>query len=169
MKKIIILNGRGGVGKDTFVDFCASYCYVRHISSITPIKEIAKNIGWEGAKTERDRKFLSDLKDLLTDYSDVSMKYIAKEVTRFQLDKTIPSASILFIDIREPYEIDRAKEEFNAITVLIKNRNVPLITTNHADYEAENYNYDIVIKNDGSFDELKETAKQFMERMRVEL
>ena len=66
MKHIIIINGCGGVGKDTFVNMCAKYTSVVNYSSVKEIKEIAKYIGWDGSKEERDRKFLSDLKLLTT-------------------------------------------------------------------------------------------------------
>ena len=35
---------------------------VINYSSVDEIKRIAKDIGWTGSKTERDRKFLCDLK-----------------------------------------------------------------------------------------------------------
>ena len=46
-KIVIIINGRGGVGKDTLCDLAAKYFKVEKISAITPIKEIAQNYGWE--------------------------------------------------------------------------------------------------------------------------
>lgn len=74
MKAIIVINGRGGVGKDTLCDFVKEKyddTYgVQNISSITRIKEIAKDIGWDGNKDEKGRKFLSDLKKALTEYGD---------------------------------------------------------------------------------------------------
>ena len=41
-KIVIIINGRGGVGKDTLCDFAAKHYKVENISSITPIKDLAK-------------------------------------------------------------------------------------------------------------------------------
>jgi guanylate kinase len=41
----IVMNGKGGVGKDTLC-LSLSSRRVRNISSITPIKEIAANYGW---------------------------------------------------------------------------------------------------------------------------
>ena len=60
-KKIIIINGTGGSGKDTFVEFCSKYANVFNFSSIDKVKEIAKIIGWTGSKSEKDRNAREDL------------------------------------------------------------------------------------------------------------
>ena len=61
-KNIIVINGTGGSGKDTFVEYVSKYAKVYNFSSVDKVKEIAKLIGWTGTKTDKDRKFLSDLK-----------------------------------------------------------------------------------------------------------
>ena len=63
-RQIFIINGSGGVGKDSFVALMAmnSKCSVGNYSSVTKVKKIAEIIGWNGSKSEKDRKFLSDLK-----------------------------------------------------------------------------------------------------------
>ena len=63
MEKItVIINGVGGCGKDTLVEMLSSHRKVKNISSITPVKKIAEHCGWLGEKTDKARKFLSDLK-----------------------------------------------------------------------------------------------------------
>lgn len=56
-KKIFIINGSGGVGKDAFVKLVSEELdgKVINFSSIDIIKEIAKSCGWEGGKSERER------------------------------------------------------------------------------------------------------------------
>ena len=57
-KQVFIINGSGGCGKDTFVEIVKSQAKrisVRNYSSVTKVKEIAKIIGWDGTKSERDR------------------------------------------------------------------------------------------------------------------
>ena len=64
-KHIFIINGSGGVGKDTFVglvstqlnDMLKKFHTVINFSSVDKVKEIAKEIGWDGKKTEKNRKF----------------------------------------------------------------------------------------------------------------
>ena len=60
-KAVIVINGAGGVGKDTICDLAAKHFKVRNISSVDPIKEIATFCGWTGVKDDRARKFLHDL------------------------------------------------------------------------------------------------------------
>ena len=69
-KTVIVINGAGGVGKDTLCEFAEKHFRVMNISSITPIKEIAAMCGWGGEKTDKARKFLSDLKALSIEYND---------------------------------------------------------------------------------------------------
>ena len=105
-KRIFITNGMARCGKDTFAKFLNEITPTMKYSSIDKVKDIARLCGWEGGKTERDRKFLSDLKLLTTDYSDMPFKEIKKKVEKFMSDKTY---EVMLIDIREPNEIEKAK------------------------------------------------------------
>lgn len=165
-KQIFIINGSGGVGKDLFVKIVKEildkqsqlFPTVINFSSVDKVKEIAKIIGWNGSKNEKDRKFLSDLKLLTTDYNDMPFESLKAKVHYFNHSL----AQLLFLHIREPQEIDRAKQEFNAKTVLVKRDSVEQIISNMADANVYNYNYDFVIENNGSIEDLKETARKFL-------
>lgn len=161
-KKVFIINGSGGVGKDTFCEYVGHYAKVKVISSIDLVKDYASKMGWNGSKTPRDRKFLSDLKDLLTKYNDYPFRDICQKVLWFKEDDN----EFLFIHIREPEEIDRAKKEFNAHTILMVNDNVKGIYSNHADARVLEYNYDIVVDNSGTLKDLEIIAKDFVEKWR---
>ena len=155
-KYIVIINGTGGSGKDTFVSFVSKYNKVYNFSSIDKVKEIAKEIGWDGGKTEKDRKFLSDLKKLTTEYNDMAFNSIKDAVNKFNNT----NEEIMFIHIREPEEIQRAKDVFNAKTLLIKREGLDLIKSNFSDANVENYDYDYVINNT-TLEKLEEEAKNF--------
>ena len=73
-KAVIVINGAGGVGKDTLCDLAAKHFKVRNISTITPIKELASMCGWDGRKDDKSRKFLSDMKRLTVEYNDFPNK-----------------------------------------------------------------------------------------------
>mgnify|MGYP002423604497 CR=1 FL=1 len=164
-KQIFIINGSGQVGKDTFCNMIRDYSgyntYI--ISSVDRVKEVAKKIGWDGkSKTDKDRKFLSDLKFLTTEYNDFSMNDIREKINYFNASV---KKEIMFIHIREPKEIERCKQEFSAKTILITNKNVEHIISNEADAGVFEYLYDFYIHNDGSLEELKEKALNFIERI----
>lgn len=85
MKEIVVINGSGGVGKDTFVQFCGEYAPIMNISSVDKVKEAAKVLaGWNGEKDEKSRKFLSDLKELGIEYNDAPFKYISNMAEEFK-------------------------------------------------------------------------------------
>lgn len=158
-KQVIIINGTGGSGKDTFVEFCSEFTKIINISSVDKVKEAAKVlVGWNGEKDEKSRKLLVDLKQLSIEYNDYPTEYIKEQYEKFKND----NSEYLFIHIREIEEIIKNKNLFNAKTLLIKNPRVELITSNKSDGNVYNYNYDFVIENDGTLDELKEKARKFV-------
>lgn len=158
IKQVFIINGSGGCGKDSFVSLVADSFPTINYSSVDKIKEIARIIGWSGGKTEKDRKFLSDLKLLCTDYNDMPLNCIKKKYEEFMNDNDV---NFLFLHIREPYEIVKAKEVFCAKTVLIVRDSVAHITSNMADANVYNYDYDIVVNNNEGIEELRNKAFNF--------
>lgn len=167
-KEIFIINGMATSGKDTFIDMVEialedidKRYWVESYSSVTRVKEIAAECGWNPeVKTEKDRKFMSDLKLLLTEYNDLPFRDI-KDVAESFLYNDFNS-KMLFIHIREPEEVIRASKEFNAYTILVKRDSVKQITSNMADANVYNCNYDIIIDNNGTLEELKEKAEMFV-------
>ena len=51
-----------------------------NVSTVDKVKEIAAECGWDGVKSPKNRKFLSDLKDLLTEWGDVPYKDIERKL-----------------------------------------------------------------------------------------
>lgn len=169
-KKVVIINGSGGVGKDTFIDMIGKFAKVVNYSSVDVVKKLAKGAGWEGEKTEKARKFLSDLKRITTEYNDLSFRCTLGIVNAFF--KADDDDEILFIHVREPEEIDRLKNvildalHVNALTLLITRASVQVIESNVSDRNVANYEYDFYCKNDGSFHDLANAAKKFLESIR---
>jgi len=160
-KQVIIINGTGGSGKDTFVEFCSEFAKVTNISSVDKVKEAAKIlVGWNGEKDEKSRKLLVDLKQLSIEYNNSPTKYIQEEYDKFIKD----NSEYLFIHIREIEEIEKIKKLLNAKTLLIRNPRIALITSNNSDGNVYNYNYDYIIENDGTLEDLKQKAKKFIAR-----
>lgn len=157
--KVVIINGSGGAGKDTFVRFCKDFVEVESVSSVDIIKKAASTLGWSGGKQLQDRKFLSELKDLSTWYNDLPFRYLKRA---YSCKAKRVEKGILFFHIREPKEIERAKKEFDAVTVLIKRKGLLTEYENHADDNVGKYKYDYVITNDGTLDDLSLKAEKFV-------
>ena len=202
IKKIIIINGSGGVGKDAFArrvieeslklakrtgytteqinngQICnyvidpEVYYRSNNISTIDCVKNIAKMFNWDGGKSEKDRKMLSDLKDLLTRYNDFPFKCIVTYIADWlRYDKSrandMYNHSFLFVHCREPKEIERLKNQFpnDTFTLLVQNPKIVRIISNHADKEVENYNYDFTVINNSDLRALRKVAIDFYKKI----
>ena len=148
MEKIaIVINGKGASGKDTFCEVVGKYYDVVNRSSITPIKEIATIYGgWCGGKELKDRKFLSDLKDLFSNYNDLPNVYSVNEFKSFMNGE----AEVFFIHIREPENIMKFIKSVDGkcVTLLIKGgKSNQERYGNKSDDEVENFDYDFVFYN----------------------
>lgn len=172
-KQIFIINGSGGVGKDTFVELVSvelndklkRFHTVVNFSSVDRVKEIAREIGWDGRKTEKDRKFLSDLKSLTRDYCDMPFQSMKNKIKEFLESE---EGQVLFLHIRESEEIKRVVNEFGAKTILIVRDSATQITSNTSDKNVFDYHYDFIVDNNGTIEELQEKAKQFVNKFLIQ-
>lgn len=160
-KMVFIVNGKPRAGKDTFAEILNRYMVVYKYSAVTKVKEIAKQCGWTGAKEERDRKFLHELKMLTSDYSDLPYQDVLDKIEKYRSGEIL--ADVFVVDVREPEEIDRLRKAIDAITIYIENENVPAITSNEADANVANYKYDFTIFNNGTIEEFENNIMNFME------
>ena len=169
-KLMVCINGSGGVGKDSFIDFCRNIgysknIYVANLSTIDMIRQAGRLLGCVN-KTEIDRKFLSDLKILSKEYNNHPRDYIEVQIKNFCKST---GNTIIFVHSREPKEIDEFKLYFikNKLvdcftTMLVKNDKVKHINSNHADKNVEKYDYDIDINNNGTLNDLRLDAQVFV-------
>jgi len=166
LKKIVIVNGYPKSGKTEYELFLAKHTRCIIYSSITPVKEYAKKyFGWSGNeddKTEDWRRFFSELKHMLVAEFDYIFKDLSTQVNKFYRDT---NAELLLIDSREPEEIERFKNQFQAITIFVKNDRVEKIMSNESDANVENYKYDYYIDNNSSLDDLEQKAIEFIKEL----
>lgn len=152
-KTTVVINGAGGVGKDTLCDMAAKHFRVKNISSITPIKEIASLCGWDGTKDNKARKFLSDLKKICVEYNDYPTVWAKRQYDSFLLS----DEEIMFVHIREPEEISKFVKatEGEAKTLLVRGgaRMSGEKYGNASDDCVEEYEYDYYFMNDSTLDE----------------
>ena len=169
-KLVIIINGKGGCGKDTICDVLARHYPVTNVSTITKVKEAARLIfGWNNGKEDRDRKFLSDLKDLWIDYNDGPFKYAYEEYKRFRDKSSTTYNKIMVIHVREPKEIEKLCDAIRTDDSDIPCKTL-LITSprtdnhrygNHADDAVTDCFYDFIYHNSTSLEGLDKYFMNF--------
>lgn len=168
---IYVINGAPGSGKSTFCEKVKEIVgknWGFELSTVDLVKEVARDLGWNGEKNLKNRKFLSDLKDLLTNWDDIPFKHTVNNVRlikddfdRYGIDS---SEAAIFINCREPNEIERLCKELNAKSILIRRDSAEKTTvSNHADANVLKYKYDIEITNNGDLRDLAFLALDFVE------
>lgn len=160
--KVFVINGMARSGKDTFCNFVSEmYNDTYHFSIVDLVKTYAKQLGWNGEKDEKGRKFLCELKRITDEYDDRNFQRVKDVIERLNIES---DNMVYLVDMREPQDIGRARKELGAKVVFIKNLNVPIINSNYADAGVFNINYDIEIDNSGTLDDLKEKAEDFIDK-----
>lgn len=149
-KFVIIINGAPQSGKDSFVDVFEETKFLKlRLSSVDQIKKAASKLGWKGEKTPNSRKFLSDLKELSTEYNNGPFRYIKKKIMETE-------GGLISVMIREKEEIIKLKKwcksnDIRVITILITRpgyEGAECLTS--SDLEANVYDtdvYDTILRN----------------------
>jgi hypothetical protein len=169
---IYVINGAPGSGKSTFCEKVIDIVgknWGFELSTVDLVKRVATDLGWNGEKTLKNRKFLSDLKDLLAEWDDIpfrdtvrKVRLIEDEFDRYYLNF---NEAAIFINCREPEEIKRLCEELHAKSILIRRDLAEdAAVSNHADANVLNFNYDIEITNNGDLRDLAFSALDFVEK-----
>lgn len=153
-KLVVVINGKGGVGKDTLCDALGEIYRVVNVSAITPIKEIASLHGWNGEKDLRSRRFLAELKRVFAEYNDLPNRYLVSQYEEF-LES---DGEVLCVHIREKDQIQRFVSAVTTpcITLLVRRELGGQTYGNDADDDVENYPYDYIFDNNGPLEESKE-------------
>ncbi len=161
-KTVIVINGAGGVGKDTLCEFAEKHFKVMNVSSITPIKEIAAMCGWNGEKTDKARKFLSDLKALSIEYNDYPTLWAKERYSDFLSSDN----EIMFLHVREPEEIAKFVKATDGMAKTLLVRGGDRMTKsnygNASDDGVENYPYDYYFVNDKTLDIAEKDFVEFL-------
>lgn len=172
MVRMVCINGMPRSGKDTFVQMVMELLpegMCKNVSTVDYVKEVATELGWDGSKTPKNRKFLSDLKDLLAEWNDVPYRKVGAKYSFYEnyLDiHRINMPGLMFVHTREPEEIARFQEEYGALALIVRRAEVEDVEhNNHADANVFNFRYDVEIDNNGDLDMLKAAARKFVGEM----
>jgi len=165
----IIINGYPKSGKDLFTEYCKLIApegvVIHHISTVDNVKKAFTELGWDGVKSNEHRDFLSFLKAESVKRFDGPYKYICGSIKELQ-QLTLAFKCVVFIDCREPQEIQRFKDDLGALTLLIRHtpEDLPM---NDSDNKVEDYVYDVVITNNGTFEDLAKEARMFIQGLKL--
>lgn len=184
---IFLVNGYGASGKDTFLGFCNKIC-PNSIIRISTVDLVYKAINGvllnddvnsmgtkyrdsvaKSVETKDDawRQFMHEVKMSWSKYSDGPVQYVLNQVNYIWTH--FPEIRFIFIYSRESEEINRFSKIFQDMGYLSARIWVQGPEENHWDndcdhdvvQEAVRYHY--VIDNTGTLDDLKDTARDFME------
>lgn len=154
MKKVIILNGCNQSGKDKFVEIFKEITVhpVYNVDTVLDVKSIAMRMGWNGKKDEPSRKFLHEIKKAWTNFNNGPFVNSINVIEEDDAEKN----KVFFVMCREPEEIQKYKDQYkeDCITILIR-RDASKVANNYADESVENYEYDYIIENNGTLEDLK--------------
>jgi hypothetical protein len=173
--KVVIINGFGGSGKDTFVKICASLLgstSVLNVSSVDPAKAILREKhGWDGVdKSENWRSLLVQIKQEQIADGDIPTNYVVERVRN-------SIAKLVFIHIREAIEIGKCITRLEALGIsttrdnlrilLIKRPNIE-VPNNTADKSVEEFEgYTDTIDNSMGLKELAIIALNFLKNWNI--
>jgi len=169
MRRTIIINGPASTGKDEIAKIAKKILDipVYNISSITPVMEIAKLMGWDGKKDEQSRELLSNLKDLWVGYNNGPINQLVKTVDEIDDRYNPPDPYLIFIHIREPEEIEKFKTNYPDTTTVLVKRDCVEKYSNRADAFVSEYNYDYVIENNETLVELEESVRTLLKDLNI--
>ncbi len=162
-KIVIVVNGSGGVGKDTLCSFAGEEYAAKSVSSIDPIKKLAAKCGWDGEKNDKSRRFLAELKRVCAEYNDLPTKYLMEKYKEFINSELC----ILFVHIREKNEIEKFKAGVGVrcVTLLVRRGEAEKGWNNDADGNVEDYDYDYYYNNDLPLPEAKDDFIKFLKKI----
>ena len=173
--RIFLISGKARHGKDTVSDYLINYYEKKNqkclrLSFGSYIKMYAKQISnWDGSEKTKPRELLQTLgTDLIRNQIDENffVKRICDDIKVYSYFFDV----LVLSDVRMINEIEIPEKEFqNVIKIKVVRPNLKSELTNkqqnHITEKAlDNYdNYDYVIINDGSLDDLKEKIEKLAE------
>ena len=180
-KAIIVINGKGGIGKDTLINALAKAdVMVFNASSIDPIKEMCEALNKQGVKDLAYRRLLSDVKEAVDGYCEFkngisyTTEYLVKAMTLWHTQTNIhaPEYSVMFVHIREPENITRFVKEATKklchwndedtilTSLLVKSDRSLESYGNSSDDDVDKFDYDYTFTSNGT---VEEDSKRFVE------
>ena len=180
-KAIVVINGKGGIGKDTLINSIeqGKNCYVHNSSSIDLVRDMCEPVTALSSKAEKDlayRQMLADIKHAVDRYYrqkhgiGLTTKDMIDDVFEGWLEDDLEkiegyTSSVIFIHIREPENIKEflaeAKKELKKrgindivlTTLLIRSERGLDSYGNSSDDRVENFEYEHIYESKNGISE----------------
>lgn len=155
--KVILISGKAQHGKDTLASYIqAQSTNLGILHFANELKEDAIFLGWNGEKDDKGRRFLQQLGDVMKDYHGIT--YYADR-SKNKIDDCNFRQGYIIPDWRLPYEVNPFKD-IDVITIRIERPNFDNGLSDEAkshisETALDDYDFDYVIINDGTFEELE--------------
>lgn len=170
--KVICISGKAGSGKDTFacmlkneLEASGKQVLITHYADLVKYT-CATYFNWDGQKDEKGRSLLQYIGTdrVRTNSPDFWVNFVASIITIFADRWDV----VLIPDTRFENEIEVLRyHDLNPITVRIERQNsqINLINsqmTHISETALDDYKFDYVVRNDGSVDDLRGIAINFI-------
>lgn len=165
---IVIVNGKPKAGKDQLIEYVEDRLKSLNIpsdsfSSIQPVKDMMENIGINVTnKTPEDRKLLADIGDSLELHSNFKSYKCIETVNNWNQKQELNN--VFFLHVREKKMIDYIQEYYsnidaiNIVKVLVTSPRQINKSSNSADANVGDIDYEYTVKNDGDLGHLDTLA-----------
>lgn len=180
---VVIINGAPQSGKDTFVQLFERLANipVDSINAAQRVKSVMKQIGWDGeTKDEETRNLMALMQDYAIKHGDIPTVDAIERVN--EVYRHNHNDCIAFVHIRKKSEIDKFirclrvdwdishyNGKLRVVKLLVRRCGLNIACNNH-DMEAakaDDCDYDKVIHNDSTIDDLQKQAAEFINYLEV--
>lgn len=172
---VFLISGKAEAGKDTMTKILLeTFAFEKpvHLAYATRVKEIARELGWDGNKDEKGRALLQWLGDGVSQFNPTLWVDIIIEQIK-KLHEENNSSIFIISDSRYKVEIERMKEVFGDSVIPIrvnrpnhKSSLTPEQLSHKSECDLDDYPFDYEINNISNIATLERNCFQLLKEIR---
>ena len=160
--KVIAFLGKEGAGKDTACQCLSQIVPTKRFAFADRLKDIAREIGWNGEKDFKGRRFLQHLGQTAREYKQtIWAEYAVKQMKA--LESSNDYVCFAVTDVRFKNELACLRHNFDdVVTIRIVGRQSDLGDNSKdiSETEVDNVKVDYTVVNDGTVQDLKDSIAE---------